>query len=291
MRNAILASCAFAFLLCSCAKTRIHEHPEWGKYFNGNGIKNGCFILRDNNHEAIHYYNLKGCTTRQSPASTFKIFSSLVALETDIAPDDQFLIPWDHITRGHGWDRDMNMRDAFKLSNVGYYQELARRIGRQRMQHYIDTVKYGNMNIGGPIDSFWLNDSLQISADEQAGFVKRLYFNELPFAERTQRIVRSLMLQEETPQYKLYYKTGWAVLPNKQVLWVTGFAERIEEVNEPKESMNKSNERLYPYFFAENFEVAANDTTQNWAAVRIAILHQVLADFGAIPKTAAGAQK
>jgi beta-lactamase class D len=291
MRNVLLASCALILFLGSCSQTRIHEHASWGQYFDAYGVKNGCFILRDNNHEAVHYYNLPGCTTRLLPASTFKIFNSLVALETDVAPDDQFIIPWDSVKRGHGWDRDMNMRDAFRLSNVAYYQEIARRIGRQRMQHYLDTVKYGNMDMGGAIDTFWLNDSLQISADEQAGFIKKLYFNELPFSERTQRIVRSMMLHDEAPQYKLYYKTGWGILPNKQILWVVGFAERIEDVNEPKESMNKSNERAYPYFFAENFEVPVGDTTKDWASIRIAIAHQILADFGAIPKSAANISK
>ncbi|MFI5196290.1 MAG: penicillin-binding transpeptidase domain-containing protein [Chitinophagales bacterium] len=271
-------------LLSSCAQTRIKEHSEWGKYFEQYGIKNACFMLRDHNHESIHYYNKERCTQRFLPASTFKIFNSLVALETAIAPDDQLVIKWDSVHRNPEWDKDMNMREAFKVSNVGYYQEIARRIGPARMQHYLDTVKYGNMKMAGRIDNFWLNDSLQITADEQVGFLKKLYFTELPLSERSQRIVKTMMLQEQTPGYNLYYKTGTSHVGDKYIYWIVGFTERIEHVKEPKESMNKSDFRYYPYFFAQNFEMPVSDTTKDWFKVRIDILHDILKDYGAIPK-------
>lgn len=283
MRSAIIFSCFSVLLLASCAKTRIKDHAEWGNYFTENGIKNGCFILRDNNHEAIHYYNKDRCLQRFLPASTFKIFNSLVALETAVAPDDKLVIKWDGIARRPEWDKDMDMREAFKVSNVAYYQEIARRIGMPRMRHFLDTAKYGNMRNGDSIDKFWLNDTLQISPDEQVGFVKRLYFNELPFSERSQRIVRDLMLREDSTHYKLYYKTGTGMVGNKTVYWVVGFCERIVSVNEAKESMNKTNDRAYPYFFAENFEMPTSDTSKNWFETRIDIMHKVLRDYGAIP--------
>lgn len=271
--------------LASCTQSRIKEHTEWGKYFEAQGIKNACFMLRDNNHETVHYLNKERCTQRFMPASTFKIFNSLVALETGIAPDDQYIIRWDSVVRWNAdWNKDMNMREAFKVSNVAYYQELARRIGRTDMQHYLDSAKYGNMKIGPAIDQFWLNDTLQISPDEQVGMMKKLYFDELPFSQRSQRIVRSMMLHEQNPGFKLYYKTGTGILDDKKngyrrILWVVGFTERIVQVKEAKESMNKSDQRVYPYFFAENFEVS--DTTKDWFNIRIDIMHHILSDYGA----------
>jgi beta-lactamase class D len=241
-------------------------------------------MLRDNNHESIHYYNKERSIQRFTPASTFKIFNSLVALETAVAPDDQLVIKWDSVQRREECDKDVAMREAFKASCLGYYQEIARRIGPARMQHYLDSVKYGNMKMGGKIDDFWLNHSLQISADEQVGFLKRMYFGELPFAERTQRIVKTMMLQEETPKYKLYYKTGTGPINGMYIYWVVGFVERVEHVKEPKGSMNKSDERNYPYFFAQNFEMPIADTSKNWFKTRIEILHDVLKEYGAIPK-------
>lgn len=284
MRRLVLFLSAMV-LLGACRDSRIHEKKDWGQFFEQEGIKNACFILRDNNHEAVHYYNKERCLQRFSPASTFKIFNSLVGLEIPKVPDEQFVIAWDSIDRGNpDWNRDMNMREAFKVSNIGYYQELARRIGYDYMQHYVDTANYGNKNVRGAIDSFWVNDSLQISADEQVGFLKRLYFNELPFAERTQRIVRSMLLQEEDSNYKLYYKTGWGRNGDKQILWVVGYAEKIVHIKEDERSMNKSDVRAYPYFFAQNFEVDRNDTTKDWGKVRIDIMKNILKEFGALPK-------
>ena len=284
MRTKVLLSCLLVVLLSSCAKTRIKEREEWGKFFDNYGIKNAGFMLRDNNHESIYYYNKARVSQRFLPASTFKIFNSLVALETAVAPDDQLVIKWDGVARKPEWDKDMNMREAFKVSCVPYYQEMARRIGPARMQHYLDTVKYGNMKMEGNIDTFWLNNSLQISPDEEMGFLKRLYFTELPFSERSQRIVKTLMLQEQTPGYNLYYKTGTGHVGDKYIYWIVGFTERIEKVKEPKESMNKSDVRNYPYFFAENFEIPVSDTTKDWSKARLDVLKDLLKDYGAMPK-------
>lgn len=270
----------------SCAETRIKDHPEWMQYFTRYGIKDGCFMLRDHTHETIHYYNKERCTSRFLPASTFKIFNSLVALETAIAPDDQLVIKWDSLPRRPDWDKDLTMHDAFKVSCVPYYRELARRIGAVRMQHYLDTLKYGNMKIGGKVDTFWLDNSLKISADEQIGFLKRLYFAELTaVSERSQRIVKTMMLQEQTPEYNLYYKTGTGHDSGSYVFWVVGFVERIQNVKELKGSMNKTDLRYYPYFFALNFNIPYTDTTKiDGYKTRIDLVHDLLKDYGAIPK-------
>lgn len=263
-------------LFYSCKDARIHEQEELGPIFKNHGITDACFILRDHTHDEIYFYNKERCLRRFSPASTFKIFNSLVALETAIAPDEQLVIKWDSVERWNPeWNKDMTMREAFKLSCVPYYQEIARRVGKDYLQHYLDTVQYGNKRMGGKIDEFWLNDTLQISADEQLGFVKRLYFDELPFSERSQRIVRSIMLQENEHDRKLYYKTGTHVTKDSTLCWITGFAEDIISVTEHEKSMNKSGVRNYPYFFAMNFTVPGNDF-KKWSEVRMKVLHEIL---------------
>ncbi|MBX2905437.1 MAG: class D beta-lactamase [Taibaiella sp.] len=285
MRSRVLLVGILAIAFASCRDTRIIEHKEWGTSFEQHNIKNACFILRDNNHEAIHYFNKERCLQRMLPASTFKIFNSLVALETAVAPDERLLIKWDTTNKSRPeCDKDLTMQEAFKGSCVWYYQEIARRIGAQRMQHFLDTIQYGNHNMGGSTDMFWLNDSLQISADEQVGFVKRLYFAELPVSERSQRIVKDLMLQETTPGYKLYYKTGTGKSGDKYVYWVVGFIERVEHIKEMKGSMNKIDERNYPYFFAQNFDIPVSDTAGNWFGTRIEVLKDILKEYGAMPK-------
>lgn len=273
-------------MIASCTQTRIKDHPEWEPFFTKYGIKNGCFIMRDHTHETIHYYNKDRCLQRFLPASTFKIFNSLVALETAVAPDDQLVIKWDSVPRREEWNKDMNMIEAFKVSCVPYYQEIARRIGYDKMRKYIDTANYGNKVMGGKIDEFWLNNTLKISADEELGLLKRLYFAEIPgFSERSQRIVKNLMLREQTPEYNLYYKTGTGNDSGKTVCWIVGFAERIQNVKEQKGSMNQTDVRYYPYFFALNFDIpVGKDANDLMMADRIALLHDLLKNYGALPK-------
>lgn len=276
MKKLLLLLPVFAVLaLASCSDVRIKEHPEWKTYFDHYGVE-GCFEFYDNNKEMAYYYNRERCNTRYSPASTFKIFNSLVGLQTSIAPDEQMVIKWDGVQRWNpDWNKDLTMKEAFKVSAVPYYQELARRIGREEMQHYLDTVQYGNMRIGDSIDQFWLNDTLKITADEQVGFMKRLYHGELPFNERAQRIVKSMMLQKESADYKLYYKTGWYKGGATDLLWIVGFIEKIERLKNVE--TGKIEGIPHPYFFALNF--TSRDTAASVATMqkmRLDLLQQLL---------------
>lgn len=270
-------------LLSACKDSHVSEHPEWAATFKAAGIDSACFILRDHSHELVNVYNRNRCLQRFTPASTFKILNSLVALETSVARDGSLVIPWDGVIRGNtDWNHDMDMREAFRVSNVAYYQEIARRVGRPSMQHYLDTVKYGNMRIGDSLDQFWLNNTLQISADEQLGFVKKLYFDELPFIVRNQSIVKNMMLREDTLNNRLYYKTGTGMpTADRKIYWIVGFMEHYLRVKEDPKSMNKSGVRNYPYFFAMNFELPAADSSKDWSSVRLSLLHKLLDDYGA----------
>ena len=265
-------------MFSACQRDNILTQDQWGPIFKKYGIDSACFELADNNHDMIYIYNLQRASKRFSPASTFKIMNSLIALETNVALDENLIIPWDGVARRPEWDKDMNLREAFKVSCVPYYQALARKIGKVDMQKWIDTVRYGNKRTGPNVDDFWLNDTLQITPDEQVGFIKKLYFDKLPFAQRSQRIVRSLMLQEDSTHYKLYYKTGtqMPLRNNKKVIlaWIVGFVEKRETqigVVTKKEETNYK-----PYFFAMNFETS--DTTMNTMDIRKKLLKDILAE-------------
>lgn len=257
-----------------CERNNILEQPHWGEIFRRHGIDSACFELSDNSHDQILLYNLERCSRRFSPASTFKIMNSLLALETNVAPDENLIIRWDGAERRPEWNKDMNMREAFEVSCVPYYQELARRIGAVEMQKWLDTVRYGNKRIGPAVDMFWLNDTLQISPDEQVGLMKKLYFDKLPMSQRSQRIVRSLMLREDSIGYRLYYKTGthMSESPRLTRAWLVGFVERRET---QKGVVSKQQETNYrPYFFAMHFETA--DTSLNYQEARLSVLKDIL---------------
>jgi beta-lactamase class D len=217
------------FPSCSVNKAKIDNSLK--KYFDSAKV-DGCFSLFNNSTGAVTVYNMKLDTQRFLPASTFKIVNSLIGIETGKIVNEKMVIPWDGVTRWNkDWNQDLTMEQAFKFSAVPYYQEVARRIGRDTMKLWVDSLHYGNMNISGPIDSFWLNNKLKISPDEQLGLVKRLYFDQLPFQKRAQEIVRDVMLIENNTLYKLSYKTGTGYDEmNNYIGWVVGWIEENRHV-------------------------------------------------------------
>lgn len=279
MKNiALLAGLGLLLIFSSsCSGIRIKNHDEWKKYFDEYGV-NGCFEIYDNNKETALYYNIDRCGARMTPASTFNIFNSLVALDMDIAPTEQMVIKWDSIQRPEAsWNRDLTLAQAFKSNARPYFQELSRRIGQNSMRAYLDTVKYGNMKIASSPDSFWFNDSLKITPDEQVGFLKRLYHEELPdFSQRSQRIVRGMMLQDKGPDYRLYYTTGRKNYSDSSLIWIVGFIEQFETL---KNVETKALESIpHPYFFALNY--TAKDTGKDYRKISIALLQKLLAANG-----------
>lgn len=229
---------AFCLLLfASCSVNKANNDESLKKYFDENKV-DGCFTMFNNADGKVTVYNMKYDTMRFCPASTFKIFNSLVGLQTGIITDEKMAIKWDGRIRFYpngdtaiSWNKDMDMTEAFKVSNVSYYQEVARRIGKDTMEQWIDSISYGNKNISGPIDSFWLNNTLKVSADEQLGFVKKLYFDQLPFRKSVQQMVRDVMLQENNTAYQLSYKTGWGFGEDGNALgWLVGWIEENKHV-------------------------------------------------------------
>jgi beta-lactamase class D len=229
-----------SLFLAGCTTNNVTNDDSLKKYFDEQKAE-GTFGLFNNGNGQFTIYNL--ARYRDSaflPASTFKIVNSLIGLQTGVISGDSMVIKWDGVQRDNPeWNRDLNMYQAFRASAVPYYQEVARRIGKDTMQFWVDSIKYGTTKINGPVDSFWLDNSLKITPDEQLGLVKRLYFNQLPFFTPYQETVKRAMLFEDKPTHRLSYKTG---LGRKEdgtlVAWVVGWIE----------------ENRHPYFFVLNME-------------------------------------
>ncbi len=230
-RRFLIFNFSLLIIVSSCSVNKAKIDNSLKKHFDENKV-DGCFTMYDNATGDVLVYNMKLDTTSFSPASTFKIINSLIGLQTGAIENDTMLIKWDGVPRWNtDWNKDMGMKEAFKVSCVPYYQEVARRIGKDTMQRWIDSVGYGNRKTSGPIDSFWLNNTLKISPDEQLGLMKRLYFDKLPFRKSVHEMVRNVMLQEQNTAYKLSYKTGWGFQEDGNAIgWVTGWIEENNHV-------------------------------------------------------------
>ncbi len=219
--------------------------------------------MLNNSDGKITVYNMALDTQRFLPASTFKIVNSLIGLQTGVIVNENMMIPWDGKMRPiQDWNKNLTMKEAFKVSSVPYYQEVARRIGYDTMKLWIDSIGYGNKKISGPIDSFWLNNRIKISPDEQLGLVNRLYFDKLPFQKRAQQIVRDVMLAEDNTQYKLSYKTGLGYdEKNNMIGWLAGWIE----------------ENRHVYFFVTLIKSPDKNTDP---ALRLSITKKILSKYG-----------
>jgi beta-lactamase class D len=164
------------------------------------------------------------------PASTFKIPNSLIALETGVVGDpDKDVFKWDGVKRSiEAWNQDHTLRSAIAASAVPVYQEIARRIGAERMQKYVDLFEYGNRNIGGGIDQFWLTGELRIDPIQQIDFVDRLRRGVLPVSKRSQDLVRDILPVTKAGDATIRSKSGLlgAELGKPSLGWLVGWAEK-----------------------------------------------------------------
>ena len=164
------------------------------------------------------------------PASTFKIPNSLIALETGVVQDpDKDVFKWDGVTRPiEAWNRDHTLRSAIAASVVPVYQEIARRIGQERMQKYVDLFEYGNRDIGGGIDQFWLTGNLRIDPVQQVDFVDRLRRGVLPISGRSQELVRDILPATKAGDAVIRVKSGLvgAERGEPSLGWMVGWTEK-----------------------------------------------------------------
>ncbi|EXJ13550.1 class D beta-lactamase [Imhoffiella purpurea] len=163
---------------------------------------------------------------RFSPASTFKIFNTLIALDAKAiaGADDRFI--WDG--RQHSfpdWNRDQTLASAFKVSCVWCYQILAQRVGAETYRQAIRRAGYGTLSEPFALTEFWLDGSLRISAIEQVGFIRQVVRRTLPFSPHAYDTLRDIMVVERTPDWTLRAKTGWFARSTPSVGWYVGYVE------------------------------------------------------------------
>jgi len=206
---------------------KVTERPEWQRFFDAEGAT-GTVVVWDARTSQYSVYNRARANRPMSPASTFKYFSSLMALDAGVINDERELIPYDGAPRAlPQWQRAMDLREAFRVSCLPCFQVLTNRIGRERQQAWLDAAQYGNHKIGTNPNAYWVDDSLQISAHEAADFVARLANKQLPFSARSLDAVAQMAIVEQNLDYKLHGKTGWFAAQGKPGIgWWVGWIER-----------------------------------------------------------------
>jgi beta-lactamase class D len=226
-------------------------------------------VLVYNPQDSTYYSNdFERCKKGFLPASTFKIVNSIIGLETKVVESDSTLFKWDGKKRRlKVWEEDLMLHEAFKVSCVPCYQEIARKIGVNRMKDYLQQFNYGSMVVdSATIDNFWLEGNSRISQFQQIDFLQRLYKSQLPISERTEKIIKRVMIAEETPAYKISGKTGWATQEGNDIGWWVGYVETKGNV----------------FFFATNVQPKAGLDMEKFPALRKQITADALKALGII---------
>jgi len=178
------------------------------------GEVEGAFVLRDCATGEEIVFAKAAADTAFGPCSTFKIWNSLIGLEEGIIADPEAPFwTWDGEERDFpGWNEDQTWRSAFAVSCVPAFQELARKIGEEKMQAWLEKLDYGNRDQGGRPDAFWLpragQKTIMISPRQQAELVCRMINGELPVKAESVALLTDVMKLESTDRGTLYGKTG-----------------------------------------------------------------------------------
>lgn len=206
----------------------------------------GSFVLYDTNAGMWKIYDIKNAITRISPASTFKIYSALNALETEVIKPGHTQIQWNGETYQYDtWNKDQTLKPAMQNSVTWYFQELDKKAGLASIKRFIQKTGYGNQNVTGNASSYWMNSSLKISPVEQVEMLMKLYNNEFNFLPENIALVKDAICLYSGNNGSFYGKTGTEECSKKNISgWFTGFIEKPGST----------------YFFATNIQ-GKNNTT------------------------------
>jgi beta-lactamase class D len=264
----ITALLAFSLtgLLISFKNVDVDSDVDLSEFFNEYKVK-GSFILFDKKGNQFTRHDKDRCSERFTPASTFKIPNTVIAIEEHIVEDSNSILKWDGIeSTNPSWNKDLTLKEAFRVSCVPCYIRIANKVGDVNYKKYLEKFDYGNKSITTDSDdpnlkiAFWLTGELKISQEEQISFLRKLYDYKLLVTRRSIDITKEILVDEKTDNYILSGKLGRGNDPKnkKQIGWHVGFVEKGDNV----------------YFFATNIE--SSDPLDNFGSARRDITLRIL---------------
>ncbi|MGE7907220.1 BlaR1 family beta-lactam sensor/signal transducer [Peribacillus sp. NPDC094092] len=218
----------------------------------------GSFVLYDHDAQQYRIYNEEKSTLRVSPDSTYKIYSSLFALESNVISPEESTLSWDGTEQPYdAWNMDQDVSSALQNSVNWYFQELDHRTGFETIQSNLQAINYGNTDVSGGLGEFWLESSLKISPVEQVQLLQAFYYNQLGYKERHIQAVKEALILEKNEEARLSGKTGTGTVNGKNINgWFIGYVE------------TKAN----TYFFATNIQNEDDSSGSKAGEITLSIL-------------------
>jgi beta-lactamase class D len=223
-------------IFCTANNTdTLSVRTDFNNYLEACNVS-GCIVIFDDNQKQWITNDSVLMRTEKLPASTFKILNLLIALETGVINDENELFKWngEKDTAKYGFRpetyRDMTVKEAFEISVIWVFTELAQRIGRERYSYYLKACNYGNQNLSEPDVDFWNFGELGISPIDQVIFIRNLFEGKLPFSARNMEIAKRVMITEQTENHTIKAKTGWTREGGYNTGWWVGYVETKQGV-------------------------------------------------------------
>lgn len=182
------------------------------------------------------------CDKRFTPMSTFKVPLALMGYDSGVLKDAH-TPRWDYDPKFDAPKRVQKPVDPTiweEDSVLWYSQELTRKLGSKSFGSYVTKLGYGNVDASGlvgqgdPLTHAWLSNSILISPDEQAAFMRRIVARDLPVSREAIDKTVSIIPAFEAGGWKVQGKTGSGSLrrkngkmnPSRPIGWFVGWAEK-----------------------------------------------------------------
>ncbi|WP_432756963.1 OXA-1043 family class D beta-lactamase [Burkholderia cenocepacia] len=193
---------AFAGLL---AATSSHAHPV-------------CTVVADAATGKV-LVQQGDCTTRVTPASTFKVAIGLMGFDAGVLKDEHTPTLEFHAGYpdwgGAPWREPTDPARWMRLSVFWYSEQVTQALGQARFQQYTSAFDYGNADVtskAGELPGMmgaWVNSSLRISPLEQVAFMRKIVQRTLPVSAHAYDMTARITLLDTQPDgWTVHGKTG-----------------------------------------------------------------------------------
>lgn len=219
---------------------------DYSQYFKG---MKGTAVFFNGDTNKYYIYNNELADMQTAPNSSFKIISCLMGLESGIIKPSDSTMKWDGteypITE---WNKDLEYKEAFKVSAIWYYREVLDLVGQDYVQETLNNLSYGNCDISQwegslnnnvfpqikslkSINGFWQESTLKISPIQQTEVMYKIFHDKDTFSEQNiDRLKEIMLIDNDSNKTKIYGKTGTGIMDESWVdAWFVGFFEYDNE--------------------------------------------------------------
>jgi beta-lactamase class D len=251
-RSATVIAVSFWFMLAGCSSSEKIEEVEeevappivqekWPFPRSLYGT-DACFLLFDlNRDQVMEAVGEPHCREQLPACSTFKIPLAVMAFDSGVLAGEKTKIRWNGKKAAFpSWGRDQTASTWLRESVVWVSQWLTQKLGRKRVQKYLEDFRYGNRDFTGGLQDAWLTTaphlketpktSVRISAYEQIDFLKLLYRDQLRASKEAMSLARRSLPSEKSPQGSvLTGKTGSGFIGDHAELRLGWYAAHLRK--------------------------------------------------------------